>query len=365
MKFKLFNNKNGTDLKLMNKNNLVKICSIIIFTIMLSSFFISTNYVQAGFRKVHGFVEDANNNGIQSCKVEIYMNGFYQGYDNTNASGYYTYDLGYIMSNTIVTLKFYPVHNFKDKVTTTMVTRTTDARKDVTLKQFMAILVGGGNDSRFSNDAQGIHEVLVNHYSFDDDGDNIYQLTFNSRTNTDRNATMTDFEWAIDQVAANSTSIDEVIIWITTHGYQNGSLVLGDDLLSGDDLDDELDEITCSKMYIFLGQCFSGKTIEYINDTSNRAIYTSCNSTQTGWADGSHSFWPWATYRALDSGTGEYENAEEADDNSDNMVSLFELYDWAYDYIVERTNYEQIPQRWIGSSIDPDTNDYIGDEVYP
>jgi len=339
--------------------------AITFLILVFTSVFLTATNVQAGWRKVYGWVEDANSNGIQSCVVKSYVNGQITDTTSTNASGYYSVDVGYIMSNTVVTLKFYPVHNFKDKVTTTTVTRTVDKRKDVTLKQFMAILVGGADDGRFSDDAQGMHEVLVDHYSFDDYGDNIYQITYDSEEDTDRTASAANFGWAIDQVAATSTSIDEVLIWITTHGVSNGSLQIGDDWLSGDDLDDELDEITCQKMYIFLGQCYSGKTIEYINDTSNRAIYTSCNSTQGGWATGSHSYWLWVTYRALDSGTGDEENAEEADDNSDNMVSLYELYDWAYDYIIDLTNDEQRPQRWIGSSIDPDSNDYIGDEVYP
>ncbi|MBN1329304.1 MAG: hypothetical protein JXA54_07505 [Candidatus Heimdallarchaeota archaeon] len=123
-------------------------------------------------------------------------------------------------------------------------------------------------------------------------------------------------------------------------------------------------------MYIFLGQCFSGAFIPYLNNSQNRAIYTSCNSTQGAVSyDNSptdtHSYWPWLTYRSLHPGTGKNQNAEEADTNSDNRVSLYEMFTWCnYTLCITLVFRDVHPQRWVGSIIGSDTNDFIGSETY-
>jgi len=214
-----------------------------------------------------------------------------------------------------------------------------------------------------------MHTVLTNYYDFDDDGGNIYLLTVGSTTDRDRATSVANFEWAIGEIADRAGSIDQVYIWITSHGYEDeDNMTMGSEKLSASDFDDELDSITSQVMYIFLGQCFSGSFIDNLDDEQNRAIYTSCKSNETGYCtgDSQHSYWPWGITRALDA----FDKAPNADVNDDDRVSLDELFDWCYDYVTtiyppDHPEYnKQHPQRWLGTSIGSDTNDYIGDETY-
>lgn len=348
--------------------------SLIIIVIPLLLIPIILNYtdVLASSSHVYGYVEDNSGNPLQSCLVEVYIGGYFEGDDTTDANGYYSINLGQLGGTTYVTLYFYPYRNFKDKVTGTSVRRNQDKQKDVVLKQFFALVIGGGPEKRFNDDSQGMFNTLQNFYSFDQYGHNIWYLSVGTSDDRDRAVSKANIEWAIGEIDAVSTSIDHVYVWITSHGYED-YFQTGEywetSKMSASELDSALDDITCQVMYIFLGQCNSGTFIDYLDSETNRAIYTSCDDDEGGHATNDHSLWPWFTYRSLTSDVFGGD-AEEADVNSNYCVSLDELFDWCYDEIInyyppEHQEYDtQHPQRWIGSSIGSDTNDYIGDEEY-
>jgi hypothetical protein len=124
-------------------------------------------------------------------------------------------------------------------------------------------------------------------------------------------------------------------------------------------MDSELDSITSYYLAVFLGQCHSGEFIDNLNDgyEENRGIYTSCASNETAATEGVyHSAWPWAIMKGLDP---DY-NASNADTNSDDRISLDELFTFAYNYISN----QQTPQRWLGDALVPDSSTYIGDGYY-
>jgi hypothetical protein len=118
-------------------------------------------------------------------------------------------------------------------------------------------------------------------------------------------------------------------------------------------------------MYVIISACKSGTIIDDIDDEQNRIVYTSCNSTENGkvFPDLASSLFPNGTIKALDP---DY-NASDADDNSDGKVSLYEIFDFAYDHVqywVEYYEFEsQTPQRWVGTSVN-DSTSYIDGGVY-
>ncbi|MBN1328247.1 MAG: hypothetical protein JXA54_02125 [Candidatus Heimdallarchaeota archaeon] len=350
---------------------------ILIFLLTIPFFTLYISFVTAtNTSNVYGYVKDNKGNPIEGCDVTAFISGMQEGQSTTNEDGYYEIDLGLLMMTTYVSLHMEPESNFKDKVVGTTVYSGQDKLKNITLEQFFALIVGGASDTRFNIISSGMYQTLVNHYNFNDD--NIWLLTYGDVSNRDRQVSNVNILWAIGEIAAKSTSIDHVYIWVTSHGYydefQTG-VYFETHNISATDFNTALDTITCKVMYIFLGQCFSGAFIPYLNNSQNRAIYTACNSTEPGWGMkyGStleYSFWPWCTYRALDPGAEPTQNAEEADTNSDHLVSLDELYIWCLektnDLIHEEIseNINQHPQRWLGSIIGSDTNDFIGSETY-
>ena len=345
--------------------------TIILISIVFGTSFLLSINMTLGLTHstIYGFVKNSDGDYLQGVEVKAYIGSTLEDSDTTEEDGSYEVDLGLIWSTTSVTLKFYPLKNHKDKIISTTIGRAQIKRKDATLTQFFALIIGGASEVRFTTDAQLMHNVLTNYYSFDWDGDNIYMLTVGSTADQDKSTSKTNLAWAVDQIADRSSSIDQVYVWITSHGYEGDSkMVFGSEDLTANDLDTELDQITSQVMYIFLGQCFSESFRPYLDDEQNRAIYTSCTSSEPAYCTGDylHSLWPWAITKALNG----LDQAPNADVNSDHRVSLYELHTWCYNYIInyfppEHPDYnKQHPKRWVGSIINPDTNDFIGDETY-
>lgn len=227
-----------------------------------------------------------------------------------------------------------------------------------------AIIVAGQIDRRFTIDSFAMYYTLINYYGYDHD--HIYycapRSTHPLSGNTvprDRVTSKANVEWAIDRVASQSDYDDRVFVWWTGHGGYN-VMDTYTNTMTAAEFDTALDAIHCDEMYIFLGPCHSGTLINNL-EADNRAIYTSCDDHEGGWATTYHSFWPYATVMALHPDN----YASIVDTNSNDMVSLYELFNWAYIRITVYEGFsDQHPQRWVGSSIDPDSNDYIGDGTY-
>ena len=336
----------------------------VISLFFLSSIILTTTNIQGRFGSsaVYGYVRNGKGNGISSVLVEAYIFGMREGSDTTNTNGYYYIDLGPIFSKTYVTLKFTPVHNYKAKQVSVTVYPDQTKRKDVTLTQFLALLIAGSAEARYSNDAIAMQETLIDNYDFDSQGNNIYLLTTFNRPERDRETTVANFNWAAGQINSKSSTYDHVYIYLVSHGTDEPGpeVKMGyTEMMTASDFDDVLDTITCKYMYIYFCTCYSGLFIDYLNDEQNRAIYTSCGD-ELSRDTIDYTYWGRAVVASLTPGSGEFEKAEEADTNDDYKVSLYEIYLWAYDYV----DHLQTPQPWIGSIIGSDTNDFIGDEKY-
>ena len=229
----------------------------------------------------------------------------------------------------------------------------------------------GDLGERFQNDALGMYNALNDtYYGYTDE--NIYFISpQNGSLPIDNTTTKSNIEWTINHIATLAQSGDQVLVWWIGHGKpdslsvrfirSNRNVTSKNTSISAVELDNLLDNITCSEMFILLEACYSGSFIDNLNET-NRLIYTSTNATQEGKGTFTHCFWAWATYMAIDPDL----NASDADNNSDNRISLYELYKFAYDYVTityGNSTSGQDPQRWLGTLIN-DNSSYIYDGHY-
>ncbi|MHA2245414.1 MAG: C13 family peptidase [Candidatus Hodarchaeales archaeon] len=249
---------------------------------------------------------------------------------------------------------------------------------------YWALIVAGSMDAPDQSNARFMHDALNMFNTLNDtyDGftnDSIFLLTPNATDDVsgdpiprDRTTSKANVEWAIDQIATlveSSQLSSRVLIFWVSHGNvdllecENNN---NNETISASDLDSALDEITCDEMFIIIDACMSGSLIDDLDDEQNRAIYTSANSTHVSWGFEGGIYGNWfarGTYYALDPDL----NATYADDNSDNRTSLYEMWDYAYDYVMAlNTIYSKVqdPQRWVGSSIGNDSLHYIYDGYY-
>jgi hypothetical protein len=326
----------------------------------------------------NGYVKDTDGNAIKGAVVKLYSGNSYKGQDSTSSSGYYSITIQQISNANLKASK-------KGYVTQTKSVGDKGGKNNFNLKGFWALIVGGETESRFTLDAVNMYNTLIDHYSFTESriyllttDATIDQSTLDGNTNTegnfltngngnedfdypvprDRATSRANVEWATNQLENKVCSGDQVVVWWTGHGGDH-IFATDDDTITADQFDSYLDDITCEEMFFFLGPCHSGSFNDTLGDEQNRAIYTSCKSYQSGWGNGVHSYYPWATHLGLDS---DYDAAD-ADDDDDNRVSLAELYDYCVDFIDSHTNQDQDPQDFIGSQIDVDTA-YIGDGYY-
>ena len=237
-----------------------------------------------------------------------------------------------------------------------------------------ALVVAGETEERFTRDAFGMYNTLIDHYGLTDS--RIYLITpldsiDNINVPRDKATSRSNVEWGTNQIENNAIVEDQVIIWWTGHGSVD-SFATDSDSISASQLDDYLDDITCDRMFIILGPCHSGSFINDLNAEINRVIYTSCESTQSGYVtdDGKHSLFPWASYRALDPQM----NADDADVNDDDSVSLLEMFDYCVyfvdDYILNVLQplypgytFQQDPVRWPSTGT-ADNFYFMGDRFY-
>ena len=242
--------------------------------------------------------------------------------------------------------------------------------------EYYALIVAGGDEQRFTHDAYNMYETLTMYYGFT--YPNTFLLTPHATDSVSgqivpRDATTSVFsvEWALNEIGMLADGDDQVVIWWTGHGGfiigQNDVIIDGQfqthaDYIGSTHFDQLLDGIFCDKMYIFLGPCHSGYWINSLNDEPNRAIYTSCEWDEVGWAADEHSYWPWATRKALDPSL----SATSADDDSNGKVSLWELYTWADHWVRVTQDKNQHPQRFVGQGVayGSDTYKYLGDGSY-
>lgn len=357
-------------LKLTQTLLLIGFCALLIGAIAPTTLIQAKDISGPIFPTYTGYVRDMNGRGISNVYVRLFSQGYQVSTDYTDSNGYYCVGNDIVIGGYISVQKTGWVSQSKS-------VSTSGGTYNFNLKtSALALVVAGSDDERFTRDAFGFYNTLIDHYSFD--AARIYLITPRTTidgTNVPRDAatSQANVEWACNQIENLATSNDQVIVYWTGHGIEYSiwpfnpwyTFECGSNEMTRNELDNALDDITCKQMILLLGPCHSGYFIGGgLDDESNRAIYTSCKTSESGHAYTTHSYWPWAVYQALDPGSGSYQKAEEADANSDGRVSIYELYSWAYNYITITKGFtDQHPQRWVGSGI-TDSSCYIGDMYY-
>lgn len=343
-----------------------------IFMVLLSSLAsISTlrAYVVPAPSNYTGYVKGPGGVALKNAKVSLYVNGQYKRCDYTDSNGYYS--ITRLSMSGKFELKASKWRYFAIKITINSMGGTYNFKLASKSRKTWALIVDGQQCSddddlevRFTNDAKGMYDTLIDHYSCN--ADRIYLLSDDDTlAGRDRETTKSNVKWAINEIAKEASSVDQVIIYWTGHGRVD-ILWTASFTISANDFDSYLDGINCDEMVIFLGPCRSGSFIDNLNDKQNRAIYTSCTASQSGYLYvpplglyPTHSLYPWAVYRGLDPDL----DASTADTNNDGKVSLRELFIFCVDFVDDHTSSSQDPQYWTGNLVYHHIA-YVGDQNY-
>ena len=246
-----------------------------------------------------------------------------------------------------------------------------------------ALIVAGSTDERFNHDAHLMYNTLINHYSYE--ASRVFLLTDLSSYDgitipRDDDVSQSIVEDACNDIDSLTTSNDDVLVFWVGHGTQTklfGAIIYcaldcGSSWMTRAELDDALDGITCNRMLVMIGSCYSGYfTQGVMNDENNRAIFSACGVSESSWgfeySSGStgHCYWNYAIIRALST------SAASADDDSNNRISVDEFTEFASDYInsiepieYEGDDYYQNPMSYIGTSFGSISGVYLGDQYY-
>lgn len=351
-----------------------KILTIGIMTLVVFTILPILGVKGSGPATYTGYVKDRNGRAIANAKVTLFNNGMQSCIDYTDSNGYYC----------VGDIAVYDAYIRVEKTTWVSVnqgvSRIGGTYNFNLYTSACALIVAGSDEQHFNRDAYLMYNTLIDHYSYK--ASRIYLITRLSSVdgNTiprDYATSQSNVETACEAIDSLVTSNDDVLVYWGSHGITHDpwigatyyTLDCGADEMKRSELDNALDDISCNRMLVMIGSCHSGYFIGGgMDDESNRAILTSCKSTELSWyygGDSGHSYWNYGLIRALDPDL----NADDADcDPDNNRVSVWEFYDYAYDIVKDadpfQGTYYQNPQSWIGSSFGNDEYVYLGDQYY-
>lgn len=228
-----------------------------------------------------------------------------------------------------------------------------------------ALIISGGaddynNHSRYWNDCSMFYQMLVDVYGYN--RNNIYvlmadgtdpgydlhssvtygylssplDLDGDKKADIQRSATTQNISWAFDQLASRMTNNDNLFIFTTDHGAENGNLYLwGGEQFTPAQMVTQLKKLNrYNTISVCMEQCFSGafvaplSQIERLTITTAATAYeTSCGST---YIDPYVYYWAMAMSKKMD-----------ADADNDSNISMLEAFKYAkaQDYCNEHPQY--------------------------
>ena len=221
-----------------------------------------------------------------------------------------------------------------------------------------AIIISGGtgklnNYSRYWNDCQYIYKRLTqslgykknNIYCLVADGTNpepdmMYKivdgtpyfksspLDFDNNGTNDITyaATKSDISYVFNQLKNKKNTIDHLLIFVTGHGSDSKNICLWDDQITPDELETELGKLPNVKMDIVMGQGYSGNYSIPLTVVNNRTIATACSRGETSFGQGAFTY---DTFLRAWTDAFNPKKKAKVDTNSDNMVSLWEAFEYA------------------------------------
>ena len=235
---------------------------------------------------------------------------------------------------------------------------TASPQAEAAVAKNYAVIISGGagqlnNYSRYWNDCQYIYKRLTqslgykknNIYCLVADGtgsaaDMMYKivdqkpyfksspLDFDNNGTNDIKyaATKNNISKVFNQLKSKINSIDHLLIFVTGHGSEVGNICLWNDQLTPDELETELRKLPNVKMDIVMGQGYSGKYSIPLTVVDNRSIATASSASETSFGQDAFTYDPF-----LRAWTDAFNPKKKAtvDENSDNMVSLWEAFKYA------------------------------------
>jgi len=227
-----------------------------------------------------------------------------------------------------------------------------------------AVIVCGYNDlpDTFDEDTDGIYNVLI---ALDIPDDHIFFVSpHTTHAGVDRATSITNVQWAINQVVDTADATDKVLFFYSSHGNIDILACIPDDpgggYITAASLDSWLDAITYDELVIIIEACHSGSLIgryasgAYVaaeddltgDGETNRAIFTSASTDTSSYPDkdgtddpnpgdiGSETIW----------GYVEAFSAAPADTNGDDEISFGEAWQYAWDNDVTQIRGWNTPQ---------------------
>ena len=140
-------------------------------------------------------------------------------------------------------------------------------------------------------------------------------------------ATKSDISRVFNELKSRITSIDHLLVFVTDHGSSDGRICLwGDQLMSPEELNTELNKLPDIKMDIVMGQCYSGAFVAPLTVAKNRTIATACNANESAYSEGAFTYGYF-----LRAWTDAFDPTKktQVDNNRDTMVSLREAFNYA------------------------------------
>lgn len=238
-----------------------------------------------------------------------------------------------------------------------------------------AIIICGEGDTgmSFDENVHGMYDVFKGLGYADDHI--FYVSPWTADPGVDRITSVMNIEWAIDQVELASDNDDMVFFYHTSHGGIDELVInpdptsfADDDIVTANELDTWLDDITSRRLVVILQACHSGSFIGAYSDgtvvasendltgdgETNRIVITSTDTDYSSYPDndGAGDPNPADVGSEFSSGYIEAFSAAAADTDSDGTISVDEAYAYACANDYKRILGWEFPQR-ESTSLDP------------
>lgn len=218
-----------------------------------------------------------------------------------------------------------------------------------TAKTYAVIISGGGmriiNHERYWYDCSYIYQILRQRYSVPSsniyiamaDGKGKLDLDNDGVDDVKYSATKNNLASIFDDLSQKIKSEDHLFVFVTDHGYEDGSIVLWDmQLLYPKELNALLEKINADYISVLLGQCYSGAFIQELAKPG-RVIMTASDASHPSYASyielpsGSTVYVDSFLYNWTSAIAGSYTDGSKinAEIDDDGYISMFEAFQFA------------------------------------
>ncbi len=215
-----------------------------------------------------------------------------------------------------------------------------------------AVILSGGNETRFRNDCAAFYSALKAIYGYTDD--RIFVLVgdgsnYGSVVN-DYAATLSNISTVFTTLGSKITSNDRLVVFAMDHGGQNSGnnvfmCLQNNELLPDFILADEINKINASSITVIIGSCNSGGFTDNLSK-DKRTIATACKYDESSYSTADNLYDEF-NYHFISAILGKTPSGSlvNGDENGDGKVSLREAFYYAkgHDATKEAPQYNSRP----------------------